>query len=201
MRPPFPVFPQSRRFRGRQFAASLEISRAANRKMKDLCLSGHYTSSIEKLAWGSEHHCGSTIQEARVAGKFSRERWGKTSKNLEWPGHDRATTSGPARPSDLPKRVYPTLFVRTRDPKGFQVILRVYQRPSRMRIARVLSFEWRKRRLQPLRPMASPCRQSTTRGGQESGEQSLRLLVMRRRTARECVPTKNSRACSCPSCK
>src|SRR6516164_8450424 len=94
MRPPFPVFPQSRRFRGRQFAASLEISRAANRKMKDLCLSGHYTSSIEKLAWGSEHHCGSTIREARVAGKFSPGRLAKKSKSSELRGH------GPGRKPD-----------------------------------------------------------------------------------------------------
>ena len=58
------------------------------------------------------------------------------SKNLESPGRDRETRPGPADLSDLRKRVYPTLFVRRRDPKVFPVILRMHERrPSRIRIA------------------------------------------------------------------
>src|SRR5208337_3381368 len=58
------------------------------------------------------------------------------SKNLESPGHDRETRLGPADLSDLRQQVYPTLFVRRRDPKVFPVILRMHERrPSRIRIA------------------------------------------------------------------
>src|SRR5271166_826303 len=75
------------------------------------------------------------------------------SKNLESPGHDRETRPVPANLSDLRKRVYPTLFVRRRDPKVFPVILRMHERrPSGDQDSfwQLFCLVRGKRRLQPL---------------------------------------------------
>src|SRR5271157_2440197 len=57
------------------------------------------------------------------------------SRSLESSGHDRETRPGPPDLSDLRKQVYPKLFARRRDPKVFPTILRVGERPLRIRIA------------------------------------------------------------------